>query len=164
MNLSFQRLMSASLLLLLLASCRNTPLKNHNTIQKFLSDRGYQYSKDPEGDFRITLELEDKSTSAVWIRTDLNYTGEEAVREIFSIGGLLDDGQTSYLSSYLLQDNFHTRVMGSWAYINDNQAGKTILIYLMKLPLSTDSAFLQEALHEAAFAADVMDSVINSGN
>ncbi len=142
-------------------SCSSDPLKNEKTIEKFLISNHYTYSIDAEGDYKLTIPLEDHNEYAVWIRRELNYTDNKGVREIFSIGALLSQEQTEYLSSYLLQDNYQTRIMGNWAYMKDHSDDRVILIYLIKLPASAERDYLESALKEAAFAAEVMKSVVH---
>ena len=150
--------------LFLFLACSPGPLKNSRTIERFLNRNKYPYSLDSEGDFKLTITLEDQTENTVWIRKELNYSGKEAVREIFSVGAVLEEDQSEYLSSYLLQDNFQTRVMGSWAYIKNEKDRKVLLIYLLKLPLSTGEYYLKDALRETAFAAGVMESVVNQND
>ena len=142
-------------------SCSTDPLKDEKTIEQFLISNNYKYTVDTEGDFKLTIPLDDQNTDTVWIRKELNYTDNRGVREIFSIGALLSLEQTEYLSSYLLQDNFQTRIMGNWAYMKDDSSNKVLLIYLIKLPVSTEKDYLESALREAAFAAEVMKSVVH---
>ena len=149
---------------LIFLSCSSEPLKNSTSIERFLKQNTYPYSLDSEGDYRLTLTLEDNTENSIWIRKELNYSGREAVREIFSVGAVLDEEQSDYLGSYLLQDNFQTRVMGSWAYIKNEKDSNILLIYLLKLPLTTGESYLQDALRECAFAAGVMESVVHQND
>jgi hypothetical protein len=148
----------------LFLSCTPAPLKDEASIEKFLMRNQYLFSIDPEGDYKLTIPLENQGENNVWIRKDVNFSGNEAVREIFSVGAVLDEIQTTYLSKYLLQDNLQTRVMGSWAYMRNDRNKTVVLIYLIKLPLATDSDYLKNALSEAAFAAEVMERVINQND
>ncbi len=148
-------------LFLILSSCKVTPLKDSQTIEAYLNGQGYDYSVDAEGDFKVKIVLRDNQTSTVWIRKDLNYSGDQAVREIFSVGAYLSEEESDYLAGYLLQDNFHTRVMGSWAYISNPEEQQILVMYLVKLPQQAEPSFVEEALREAAFAANVMESVVH---
>ncbi len=149
------------ILTLFITACSDEPLKDSRAIAKYLESGNYDYELDPEGDYKVVVKLEDNSRRDVWIRTELNYSGDAAVREIFSLGASLTPEESEYLGSYLLQDNFHTRVLGSWAYTKDPEREQVLAIYLIKLPLSVNPSIVAEALHEAAFAALVMDSVLN---
>ena len=144
-----------------LISCSFDPLRNEESIEQFLTSSNIAFSIDAEGDYKLTIPLEDQNKYSVWIRKELNYSGNKAVREIFSVGALLTEEQTDYLSSYLLQDNYQTRILGNWAYMKDSTDDRVILIYLIKLPVSTNADYLAYALKEAAFAAGVMKSVVH---
>ena len=146
---------------LVISGCKDRPLSDSKTIETFLNENGYEYSIDSEGDYKVRIVLSDNQTTPVWIRKDLNFTGDQAVREIFSVGAYLSEEESEYLAGYLLQDNFHTRVMGSWAYISNPEKQQILVMYLLKLPQDVGPSFLNEALREAAFAANVMESVVH---
>jgi len=143
-------------------SCTVRALKNETTIEKFLNRNHYDFLIDEETDYRLKISLDDETENTVWIRNKLNYSGDTAVREIFSVAAVLDNEQGEYISRFLLQDNLQTRVMGSWAFMKNDSDQRVILIYLLKLPLSTDDEYIRDALSEAAFAAEVMKSVIQT--
>lgn len=145
---------------LLFLSCFTKPLENEESIEAFLIRNQYRFAIDAEGDYKLSLSLEEGREHTVWIRRDLNSSGGEAVREIFSVAAVFEEERAAYLSRYFLQDNLQTRVMGSWAYMKNRENRQAILLYLIKLPLSTDEAYLKDALEEAAFAAEVMKKVL----
>jgi len=144
----------------LFLSCRAAPLKNNRTIEKYLQKNRLSYDVDAEGDFMVTYRLEDRTEQTVWIRGQMNYSGEEPIREVFSVGAVLDQEQVDYLSRYLLLDNFQTRVMGSWALLENDSDSRAVLLYVVKSPLNAGPDYLESALRETAYAAEIMKSVI----
>lgn len=151
-------------LLTSLLSCSAGMLRDETAIEKFLTRNNYDFLIDEEGDFRLKISLDDQTENTVWIRSKLNYSGDSPVREIFSVAAILDSEQCEYISRFLLQDNLQTRVMGSWAFMKDEGDERVILIYLLKLPLSTGNDYLIDALSEAVLAAEVMNSVIQQSD
>ncbi len=146
-------------LAILLCSCGSNPLKSNSRIIHFLDSEELPYRIDGEGDFMIAggrgLQARD-----VWIRGHLNYSGDTAVREIFSASNFLSENDLDAVSRVLLEDNMQTRIMGSWAIIRDEGQDRFLVVYIIKAGLDADKDYIRQAVMEASEAVDILEKVL----
>ncbi|MDC7240679.1 MAG: hypothetical protein PQJ50_09995 [Spirochaetales bacterium] len=143
----------------LFASCSARPLKNNSRITRFLESEKWDYRIDNEGDFMI-VSGQDSISREVWIRGHLNYSGEVAVREIFSASSFISESDLDSVSRVLLEDNMQTRIMGSWSIIRDEGQNRFVAVYIIKAGLNADKSYIKQGVMEASEAVDTLERVL----
>ena len=123
-----------------------------------LEARGTPFSVDDDGDYRILVELEGQRSQIVWVRSVVNETDYQRVREIWTYGMRSEERRIPvHVANRLLTENFEL-VVGAWA----RDAGNAILV--LKIDADADADTLDEAIDLAASIGDRMEQRLVVGD
>lgn len=151
-------LFSALLLLILLtaipahaAEPAPAPEPPDPAIVEQLTELGYEYEMDEEGDFRLLFDMGEERSQFVWIRNRTYSADGVAMRDVWSYALELPGKYVSVkLASRLLLESWEG-IMGGWA--RDGE----YVVYMVKLPADAAAAKLDAAIGEAIRAADALE-------
>ncbi|MDC7234128.1 MAG: hypothetical protein PQJ58_12915 [Spirochaetales bacterium] len=163
---TFRNIVLMSLVPLFFISCSADPLADSESLASFFEQQGFDYSIDKEGDFRIPADS-GSIPKDVWIRGQLNFAGDTAVREIFSVSLVVSEEEMATLGRVLLQDNMQTRIMGSWSVVPESGGSDSntyIVIYTVKAGINADRDYILQAVYETASAAAALERVLSPVN
>lgn len=139
---SQKRILALLLFLLILFSCEDN---SNGTLKKELDRLGYSYIVDEQGDFRLTLNEGDPE-QVLWIYGFTYYSGDTALRELFSTVHLEKDFYNPLLYEQLLQDNYQSENWGNWGLVIEKE--EKLLVYRIQLPEKYLPALLEDAIKE----------------
>lgn len=123
-----------------------------------LNKKDTPYTVDEDGDFRILVNVEDERTQLVWVRSSVNETDQQRVREIWTYGLRSEERRIpAHVANKLLAENAEL-IIGSWA----RQDGNAVLI--IRIDADADADTLDEAIDLAASIGDRMEQRLVSGD
>ena len=109
------------------------------------------YEIDSDGDFAILVRIDDDRTQQVWVRSVVEKTDHQAVREIWSRAYQADgDAFPARIANELLEHS-NTLKLGGWVKNGDSA------MMVVKIPADASADVLDEAIDLAAVTADKME-------
>ena len=109
------------------------------------------YEIDSDGDFAILVRIDDDRTQQVWVRSVVEKTDHQAVREIWSRAYQADgDAFPARIANELLEHS-NTLKLGGWVKNGDSA------MMVIKIPADASADVLDEAIDLAAVTADKME-------
>ena len=132
---------------------------DHDAIIKAqLEAKGTPFEIDDDGDFRIVVNLGNDRTQLVWVRSVVEETDHQRVREIWSPGyqGKLDSFPAS-VANELLEDS-HERKLGGWV------KQERVAMFVIKIPADANADVLDESIDLAATTADEVELELTGGD
>jgi len=125
---------------------------DHDAVVKAqLEAKGTPFTIDDDGDFQITVRIDDKRTQLVWVRSAVESTDHHKVREIWSPGY---QSQTDAFPAAIANDLLERSNMlklGSWV------KQERVAMLVVKIPADASADELDEAIDLAASAADAVE-------
>ena len=112
------------------------------------------YEVDVEGDYRISVTMEDGGEMTVGLAgyTILLEDGIR-IREIWSVAARITGEMPNELAGNLMADSWSSRKLGSWAIAGRTSDGRTVLVYLARIPEDSTAKFLLAAINDVAYSA-----------
>ena len=108
-------------------------------------------SIDDDGDFQITVRVDDERTQLVWVRSAVESTDHHKVREIWSPGYRTPTGDfTPAIANDLLERSNNLK-LGAWVKQDD------VAMLVIKIPADASADALDEAIDLAAASADAVE-------
>ena len=109
------------------------------------------YEIDSDGDFAILVRIDDDRTQQVWVRSVVEKTDHQAVREIWSRAYQAEgDAFPARIANELLEHS-NTLKLGGWVKNGDSA------MMVIKIPADASADVLDEAIDLAAVTADKME-------
>jgi hypothetical protein len=116
-----------------------------------LEKKGTPYEIDEDGDFAILVRIDDERTQQVWVRSVVENTTHQSVREIWSRGYKAEGGAFPARIANELLEHSNTLKIGSWVKNGDSA------MIVIKIPADASADVLDEAIDYAASIADKME-------
>ena len=138
----------ALLVLPLAASAAATP---DAVVKAQLEKKKTPYEIDEDGDFSIIVRIDENRTQQVWVRSVVETTDHQAVREIWSRAYQTEDDAFPPMIANDLLENSNTLKLGSWVK-NGSDA-----MMVIKIPADASAEVLDESIDLAAITADKME-------
>lgn len=138
----------ALLVLPLAAAAATTP---DAVVKAQLEKKATPYEIDEDGDFSIIVRIDDERTQQVWVRSVIETTDHQAIREIWSRAYRTDDDNFSPMIANELLEHSNTLKLGSWVKNGDSA------MMVIKIPADASAEVLDEAIDLAAVTADKME-------
>ena len=109
------------------------------------------YEIDSDGDYAILVRIDDERTQQVWVRSVIEKTNHQAVREIWSRAYQAEgDAFPARIANELLEHS-NTLKLGGWVKNGDSA------MMVIKIPADAGADVLDEAIDLAAVTADKME-------
>jgi len=144
-----------------LTSCQQGDLSYDGQVKQQLRSLGLPYQIDNDGDFLIFRLLPDGRKQNVWVSSVREKDKGIVYREVFAIAKEYEGLAPLEVSNSLLIQNYSRKALGAWSLLQiDNLS---ILLYVVRIPVSKDENWLYSAITEAAVSADEMEERL-SGN
>lgn len=125
---------------------------NHDAVVKAqLEAKGTPFTIDDDGDFQITVRVDDKRTQLVWVRSGVESTDHYKVREIWSPGYQSPSGDFSAAIANDLLERSNRLKLGAWVKQDD------VAMLVIKIPADASADALDEAIDLAAASADAVE-------
>lgn len=138
----------ALLVLPLAAAAATTP---DAVVKAQLEKKNTPYEIDEDGDFAILVRIDENRTQQVWVRSVVETTDHQAIREIWSRGYRTDAGAFPSKIANELLEHSNTLKLGSWVKNGDSA------MMVIKIPADASADVLDEAIDLAAVTADKME-------
>lgn len=116
-----------------------------------LESKGTPFTVDDDGDYQITVRLEDDRTQLVWVRSVVEETDHMKVREIWSPGYESESAAFPAAVANDLMERSNMLKLGGWVK-QDNVA-----MLVVKIPADASAEVLDEAIDLAALSADAAE-------
>ncbi len=116
-----------------------------------LEKKGTPFTVDEDGDFQITVRINDERTQLVWVRSVVEETDHMRVREIWSPGYRSEGAQFPAAIANDLLERSNALKLGSWV----KQQQTAMLVTKIAADASADE--LDEAIDLTAVAADAVE-------
>ena len=116
-----------------------------------LERKGTPFEVDSDGDYAILVRIDDDRTQQVWVRSVIEKTNHQAVREIWSRAYQAEgDAFPARIANELLEHS-NTLKLGAWVKNGDSA------MMVIKIPADGSADLLDEAIDLAAVTADKME-------
>lgn len=130
-------------------------------VKKLLTELGYKYEVDDDGDYRCTFKVgDDGRTQLLWIKSGTNPFGSLEIREVFSFAYREATEPSRSLCMKLLRDNYKKK-LGAWEMGYSESSEQYTAIYNVKIAADADADTLKDAIQMASEAADEMEAQIS---
>ena len=125
---------------------------DHDSVIKAQREaEGTPFQIDDDGDFQIVVNLGNGRTQLVWVRSVVEETNHQRVREIWSPGYQSQVSNfPASVANQLLEDG-HSRKLGGWV-----KQGNTAM-FVVKIPADANANVLDESIDLAATTADEVE-------
>ncbi|HLS83549.1 MAG TPA: hypothetical protein VK016_02695 [Arenimonas sp.] len=141
-----------------LAAAGSLAAEPDRSVQSRLDAKDTPYAIDSDGDFEILVRIDDERTQRVWVRSVVEETNFQRVREIWSAGYQSPmDSFPASVANRLLEDS-HRRKLGGWV-----KQGNTA-VYVIKIDADAHADVLDEAIDAAASIADEFELDVVGGD
>jgi len=110
-----------------------------------------KYEVDKDGDYKLTFDLGEDRSQIVWVRSATDSYGSLKVREIWSPGFKIENGELPAKVANRLLEHGHGLILGGWT------KQKQYAMLVVKIPVSSTPQQLRDALEFAAGAADEIE-------
>ena len=128
------------------------------SIAQKLEQKGTPFTVDEDGDYEILVDVGGERSQLVWVRSAINETDQQRVREIWTYGLRSEERRIpAHIANRLLSANFEL-IVGSWA----RHDGNAILI--MRIDADANADTLDEAIDLAAAVGDSMEQRLGTGD
>lgn len=125
---------------------------DHDPVVKAqLESKGTPFTIDDDGDFQITVRVDDERTQLVWVRSAVEATDHHKVREIWSPGYRAPTGDFTPAIANDLLERSNTLKLGAWVKQED------VAMLVIKIPADASADALDEAIDLAAASADAVE-------
>lgn len=125
---------------------------DHDPVVKAqLESKGTPFTIDEDGDFQITVRVDDSRTQLVWVRSTVEATNHHKVREVWSPGYRTPSGDFTPAIANDLLERSNTLKLGAWVKQED------VAMLVIKIPADASADALDEAIDLAAASADVVE-------
>lgn len=132
------------------------PAHADSSVERRLDERGIQYEKDEDGDYRVLYSYDGEGrTQLAFVSGGTESIRGYVIREVFAPAGHVRDDRISGARALELLANSRTRKLGAWELQGD------MLIYVIKVPDDATAAQLAAALEIAASVADDMETELS---
>ena len=125
---------------------------DHDAVIKAqLESKGTPFTIDDDGDFQITVRVSADRTQLVWVRSVVETTSHQRVREIWSPG--YESATPAFpaaIANDLLERSNNLK-LGSWVKQDK------VAMLVVKIPADASADALDEAIDLAASAADAVE-------
>jgi|GEM_PF-710035 len=121
-------------------------------VKRVLRRLGLEYSLDEEGDFRVSVKLEDGRETIVGI-SSVVVSEKYRMRSMWSVAGRIPGKLPDELAENLLADAWKSRILGTWALAGITSDGRHVLVYLTRIPASSSIREFRQALMYTAESA-----------
>ena len=145
--------------ILLLSACDPSA-----SIGRQLKRLGLTWESDTEGDFRVTVPLEEigRDISVGISAHAISLSKDVWVREIWSVAARIPGDLPMELAENLMRDSWSSRKFGSWAIAGTTSDGRQVIVYLARIPADASRKLLEAAIMDtAASAADLNLALAN---
>jgi len=128
-------------------------------VERILRRLGLEYTLDEERDFRVNVKLDDGRETIVGISSVV--VGKEIrMRSMWSVAGRIPGKLPDGLAENLLADAWESRILGTWALAGLTSDGRHVLVYVMRIPVSSSARELKRTLmHTAESALSLRDAL-----
>ena len=152
------RLLTACIAAALLFAAPLSAAEHDSVVKAQLEKKGTPFTIDDDGDFQITVNVGGGRTQLVWVRSVVEATNHQRVREIWSPGyqGKLDSFPAS-VANELLEDS-HERKLGGWV------KQERVAMFVIKIPADANADVLDESIDLAATTADEVELELTGGD
>ncbi len=116
-----------------------------------LEKKGTPFEVDADGDFEILVRIDSDRTQQVWVRSVIEKTDHQSVREIWSRAYQVTSGPFPSAVANTLLEHSNTLKLGSWVK-NGNSA-----MLVIKISADASADQLDEAIDLIAVTADAME-------
>ena len=127
-------------------------VKAHLTAQKV------KFDVDADGDYKVTFDLGNGRSQIVWIRSQVTVYGTNKVREIWSPGLKIGEGDLPAKTANRLLRHSHDVKMGGWT------KQKAYAMFVVKIPANASAQQMRDAAEAAADAADEIEKELTPGS
>ncbi|WP_374604963.1 hypothetical protein [Arenimonas sp.] len=125
---------------------------DHDAVVKAqLESKGTPFTIDDDGDFQITVRVDDDRTQLVWVRSSVEATDHHKVREIWSPGYRSPTGDFTPAIANDLLERSNTLKLGAWVKQDD------VAMLVIKIPADAGADALDEVIDLAAASADAVE-------
>jgi len=139
----------------------STSSKADPRVKKLLTELGYKFDVDDDGDFRMTFKVgEDGRTQLLWVKSGTSEFGSLEIREVFSFSYRDATEPSRSLCMKLLRDNYKKK-LGAWEMGYSESSELYTAIYNAKIAADADSSTLKDAIQMVSEAADEMEAQIS---
>lgn len=120
-------------------------------VGRLLDGLDYKYEVDPDGDYKLTFELENGRSQLAFVISQVESFGQMKVREVWAPAYRAGDGQfPAAIANRLLEDSQSSK-LGGWVKQGD------MAVFVIKLAADATSAQLDDALDFVLRTADGME-------
>jgi hypothetical protein len=141
-------LVAAACLALASAAYAATP---DPVIKAQLESKGTPFTVDDDGDYQITVRLEDDRTQLVWVRSVVEETDHMKIREIWSPGYESETPAFPAAVANDLMERSNMLKLGSWVKQDK------VAMLVTKIPADASADELDEAIDLTAMSADAAE-------
>jgi hypothetical protein len=120
-------------------------------VEAQLKAKGTPYEIDSDGDFQITVRIDENRTQLVWVRSVVEETDHLRVREIWSPGYRSESANFPAAIANDLLERSNLLKLGSWV-----KQDRTAML-VVKIDAAASAEELDEAIDLAAIAADAVE-------
>lgn len=122
-------------------------------VRRLLDELGCRYEIDGDGDFKLTLNLGDGRSQLGFINSNTTSFSGLEIREIYSLGYILDSEPSEKIANFLLRDNGQVK-MGAWRISGGVEGGRCGLIFAAHIGADCDAQTLSTVLEFVFRKAD----------
>lgn len=125
--------------------------ESDSIVEAQLKAKGTPYEIDSDGDFQITVRIDDNRTQLVWVRSVVETTDHHRIREIWSPGYRAESSSFPAAIANDLLERSNLLKLGSWV-----KQDRTAML-VVKIDAAASAEELDEAIDLAAIAADAVE-------
>ena len=120
------------------------------------------WETDAEGDFRVTVPLEDFGRDmTVGISAHaISLSSDVWVREMWSVAARIPNDLPMELAENLMEDSWSSRKFGSWAIAGTTSDGRQVIVYLARIPADASKKLLEAAILDTATSAADLNTAL----
>ena len=120
-------------------------------VKAHLESKDIPFEIDEDGDFQIVVRLDDDRTQLVWVRSSVQDTDFQQVREIWSPGYQSATERFPAAIANDLMERSNELILGAW--VKQDQ----VAMFVAKIPADASADQLDEAIDLAALSADEVE-------
>ncbi|MBW8310923.1 MAG: hypothetical protein K0M64_02705 [Rhizobium sp.] len=145
------RLLTACIAAALLFAAPLSAADHDSVVKAQLEKKGTPFTIDDDGDFQITVNVGGGRTQLVWVRSVVEATNHQRVREVWSPGYQAEGAAFPAAIANDLLERSNTLKLGSWV------KQERVAMLVIKIPADASADALDEAIDLAASAADAVE-------
>jgi len=145
-----------AVLVLVAVSCSSS-----DRFERRLERLGYDWDTDRDGDYRVTVELDDGRRATVGLSSpDSSAVGWAGFRRVWSVAARIPGELPDGLAENLLSDTWSSRIAGAWADAGRTSDGRQVIVYVARVPEDATSRSLDAVIRDTAKSAlDLQDAL-----